>query len=105
MSGIGHNLPNAKLRKFFERLERLQDEIDALNGDKSELYAEAKAMGFDPKIMRIVFSRRQQDTAELQEKDAKIALYEEALSGVKKKTGTERATRARARGGDDADAS
>lgn len=105
MSKMGHNLPHAQLRKFFERLERLQEEIDAMNADKSELYAEAKAMGFDPKIMRIVFTRRRQDTEQRQEQDAMVELYEDALSGVKKKTGTKPATRARARGGKDADAS
>lgn len=102
MSGKGHNsIAQGQLRSYFERLERLQEEIDALNADKSELYAEAKGNGFDPKIMRIVATRRRQDTAQRQEQDAMIELYEEALAGAKKKTGTKRATRARARGGDD----
>jgi|GEM_PF-2507130 len=99
MSKIGHNLPHGQLRAFFERLERVQEEIDALNGDKSEIYAEAKGNGFDTKIMRIVANRRKQDTAELQETDVMIELYENALSGARKKTGTKNATRARAQEG------
>ena len=102
--GAGHNsgtIAQGKLRSLFERLELNQEAIDERNAAKKDIYDEARAMGFDPKIMRIVQSRRKQDTVELQERDATIELYETALSGTKrrpkKKTGTENATRARAR--------
>lgn len=98
------NFAHARLRSFVERIEQIQEEIDALNSDKSETYAEAKADGFDPKIMKIVISRRQMDKADRDERDNLIELYEKALTGAGKGSGTKSATRARAREaeGDDA---
>lgn len=96
MQGKGHNsIAKSRLRDFFQRIERLQEEIDAINADKSEVYQEAKAEGFDVKIMRIVISRRQMDRAELEERDALIDLYESVVKGLG--GGTKVATRARAR--------
>jgi uncharacterized protein (UPF0335 family) len=41
-----------------QRIERLDAEIEALNGDKSEVYKEAKATGFDVPALRIVIRDR-----------------------------------------------
>lgn len=98
MATTGHNsFAKTRLRDFFERIERLQEEIDALNADKSEVYQEAKAEGFDVKIMRIVVSRRQMDRAELEQRDALIDLYESVVKGLGGEAGTKIATRARAK--------
>jgi len=91
------NIAGAQLRSFFERIERINEEIDALNNDKSEVYAEAKATDFDVKVMRIVLQRRKMDSAEVMERDTLIDLYESVLKGTGKKAGTKSATRARAR--------
>lgn len=98
MAGKGDNsIAKAQLRAYFERLERLNEEIDDLNKDKSEVFAEARANGYDAKIMRIVLSRRQMDRTERQERDALIELYEGILGlGLGGKSGTKVATRARA---------
>lgn len=98
-----HNIAHAQLRNYFERIERLNEEIDALNKDKSEVYSEAKSNGFDVKIMRIVLSRRQMDAADLKERDSLIELYESALRGGGKRSGTKSATRARAREDEEAE--
>lgn len=92
---------NAKsvLRDYFERIERLNEEIEALNADKSEIYQEAKANGLDVKVMRIVLSRRQMDQAEVQERDALVDLYESVIRGLGDSSGTKSATRARAKDG------
>lgn len=97
------NIAGAMLRNFFERIERLNEEIDALNSDKSEVYSEAKANGFDVKIMRIVLQRRKMESAEVIERDSLIELYERALRGNEKGAGTKRATRARAREDEEAE--
>lgn len=91
------NIAHAQLRALVERIERTQEEIDTLNKDKSEIYAEAKGNGFDPKILKIVISRRQMDSTDRKERDDLIELYERALRGNDKGSGTKRATRARAR--------
>lgn len=70
----------AHLRAFIERIERLEEEKRALSGDIKEVYAEAKANGFQPKIMRQVVRLRKMDTAERQEQEALIDVYLRALS-------------------------
>lgn len=68
-----------RLRSFIERIERLEEEKAALAADVREIYAEAKGVGFDPKIMRQVIKLRKMDTAELQEQDALLDTYKHAL--------------------------
>jgi uncharacterized protein (UPF0335 family) len=67
------------LISFVERIERLQEEIDALNADKREVFAEAKGTGFDTKILRKVIALRRMDKADFQEMEAILDLYLSAL--------------------------
>ena len=80
MSGIGHNgLAKDQLRSIVERIERLEEEKDALSEGIKEVYAEAKGNGFDTKILRQVVRLRKQDKAERAEQAALLNLYMEAL--------------------------
>lgn len=67
------------LRSFVERVERLNEEREALSSDIREVYSEAKGQGFDTKIMRMVVKLRKLDTADRQEQDAILDLYLGAL--------------------------
>ena len=71
-----------QLRSFVERLERLQEEIDSINEDKRDAYAEAKGSGFDVKIIREVLKIRRQDKSEREEREAVLDLYLQALEGT-----------------------
>lgn len=81
MTDPGHNTGIAadRLRSFVERIERLDEEIGALNSDKSEVYKEAKGDGFDPKIMRQVIRLRKMDGDDRQEAETLLDLYKQAL--------------------------
>ena len=68
-----------RLRQLIERIERLEDEKAALAADVREIYAEAKAVGFDAKVMRQVIKLRKMDTADQQEMEALIDTYKHAL--------------------------
>ncbi|MDA1101552.1 MAG: DUF2312 domain-containing protein [Proteobacteria bacterium] len=68
-----------RLRQFIERIERLEEEKAALASDVREVYSEAKAVGFDPKVMRQVIRLRKMDTADQQEMEALIDVYKHAL--------------------------
>ena len=68
-----------QLKSLIERIERLEEEKKALAGDIKEVYAEAKANGFDTKIMRKVISLRKKDRTEREEEEAMILLYLNAL--------------------------
>ena len=85
MSEIGHNSTGAtgiareQLRSIVERIERLNEEKDALAQDVKEVFAEAKANGYDTKTLRTVIRLRKQDSAERQEQEALLDLYLRAL--------------------------
>lgn len=68
-----------QLRAFVERIERLDEERQTIADDIREVYAEAKANGFDTKTLRRVIRLRKQDSAERQEQEALLDLYLHAL--------------------------
>ena len=67
------------LRSFIERIERLEVEKKAIADDMKDVYAEAKAVGYDPKIMRKVVSLRKMDTHDRREQDDLLDTYKSAL--------------------------
>lgn len=68
-----------QLRLFIERIERLEEERKAIGDDVKDVYAEAKANGYDPKIMRMVVRLRRMETHTRQEQDAILDTYRQAL--------------------------
>jgi uncharacterized protein (UPF0335 family) len=71
-----------QLKSIVERIERLEEEKAALAEDIKEVYAEAKANGYDTKTLRTVVRLRTQDSAERQEQEALLDLYLAALGMV-----------------------
>jgi uncharacterized protein (UPF0335 family) len=69
----------AQLKSVIERIERLEEEKKAIADDIREVYAEAKANGFDAPTLRRVVALRKQDQSERQEKEALLDLYLSAL--------------------------
>lgn len=70
---------HGQLRSLVERVERLEGEKQAIAADIKEVYGEAKANGFDVKIMRKIVNMRKVDAAERQEQEAMLDLYMSAL--------------------------
>lgn len=68
-----------ELKQFVERIERLEEEIAGINGDKKDVYAEMKGRGFDTKAVRQILKIRHMDHAERQEQEAILDLYMQAL--------------------------
>jgi len=68
-----------QLKSLVERIERLEDEKKAIAGDIKEVYGEAKANGFDTKILRKVISLRKRDRQEREEEEAMLEVYLSAL--------------------------
>ena len=75
---------HAQLKSVVERIERLEEEKKALAGDIKDVYAEAKANGFDTKALRKVVQLRRQDMAERREEEAILATYMAALGMLEK---------------------
>ncbi len=78
MSDVG-GIAADHLRSFIERIERLEEEKKGLQDDIKEVYAEAKGTGFDVKIMRKIIQLRKMDKDDLQEQEAVLELYKQAL--------------------------
>lgn len=68
-----------QLRQFVEQLERLEDEKRALAADIRDKFLEAKAMGFDPKVMKKVLALRRKSRAERTEEELILDTYLHAL--------------------------
>ncbi|NNG03533.1 MAG: DUF2312 domain-containing protein [Inquilinus sp.] len=78
MSDVG-GIAADRLRSFIERIERLEEEKAALTADIREVFAEAKANGFDTKIMRQVVRLRKMESADRAEQEMLLDLYKRAL--------------------------
>jgi uncharacterized protein (UPF0335 family) len=68
-----------QLKSFVERAERLNEEKYGINSDLSDLFKEAKANGFNTKVLKKIIAMRKRDYAERQEEQAVVDLYLEAL--------------------------
>jgi len=84
----------SQLRAIVERIERIEADIAEMNSDKSDIFKEAKANGFDVKALKAVIAYRRKDPAERSEQEALFDLYLAEVSG-KSSSGTDPATRAR----------
>jgi uncharacterized protein (UPF0335 family) len=71
-----------QLKSLIERIERLEEEKKQTAEDIKDVYGEAKANGFDVKILRKVISLRKQDKDERMEQEAIMELYMQALGMV-----------------------
>lgn len=76
---MSNSVSGEELKAFIERIERLEEEKAALAGDIRDVYSEAKANGFDVKVMRKIVALRRKDHAERKEEEAIMELYLEAL--------------------------
>ncbi len=72
----------SRLRTIVERLERLEEDKQAVLADMKEVFAEAKGEGYDVKTLRKVIRIRKQDKAKRQEEEAILDLYLSALGEV-----------------------
>jgi uncharacterized protein (UPF0335 family) len=74
-----HGLARDQLKAFVERIERLEEEKKGVADDIKDVYGEAKAAGYDTKVLRKVISIRKQDKDERAEQEAILDTYLHAL--------------------------
>lgn len=70
------------LVSFIQRIERLNEDKKAVAEDIKQVFQEAKAGGFDTKVMREVVKRRAKGKEEIEEFDAMLANYETNIDSV-----------------------
>ena len=71
-----------QLRLFIERIERLEEEKKGIADDIRDVFAEAKAQGYDPKIMRQIVRLRKMPIHDRKEMEAILDVYKSALGIV-----------------------
>jgi uncharacterized protein (UPF0335 family) len=62
-----------------QRIERLEEEKKTIADDIKEVYGEAKANGYDVKVLRKVIAIRKRDANERAEEEAILDLYLQAV--------------------------
>jgi uncharacterized protein (UPF0335 family) len=70
------------LKAFVERIERLGEEKKTISDDIRDVYAEAKANGFDVKALRSIVRLRKLDIDERKEQEAILDTYMHALGMI-----------------------
>ena len=82
MSGPGHNSASAtddRLRLLLERIERLEEEKKGIADDIRDVFAEAKGVGYDAKIMRKILRLRKMTAADRAEEEMLVETYKAAV--------------------------
>ena len=75
----GHNSTDDRLRLLVERIERLEEEKKGIADDIRDVFAEAKAVGYDTKIMRQILRLRKMKPDDRAEMEALLDTYKAAL--------------------------
>ncbi len=78
MSDVG-GIAGERLKSFIERIERMEEEKKALMEDIKDIYAEAKSVGFEPKIIRKMVSIRKMELEKRREESELLELYMSAI--------------------------
>jgi uncharacterized protein (UPF0335 family) len=68
-----------RLRLLIERVERLEEEKKGIADDIKDVFGEAKAVGYDVKIMRKIVALRKMKPDDRREMDMLLDTYKTAL--------------------------
>ncbi len=68
-----------RIKSFIERIERLEEEKKSIAEDIKDVYGEAKAMGFEAKIIRKIVSLRKTNLEKRREESELLDLYMSAI--------------------------
>lgn len=73
------NVAADQLRLFIERVETLEEEKKGISDDIKDVYLEAKAQGYEPKIMKQIVKLRRMEKDARDEAEALLDTYKSAL--------------------------
>lgn len=78
MINASANLDGTHLLSFVQRIEKLNEDAEAIATDIKEVYTEAKMSGFDKKYVKEIIKLRKLDPDELSEQDELLRMYRQA---------------------------
>ena len=73
-------IDSTRLNSLIERNERLEEEKKGISSDIRDIYAEAKGVGFDVKIMKAIIKLRKMNQADRDEQEFLLETYRKALN-------------------------
>ena len=68
-----------RLKQYLERIERLEEDKSGLSDDIRDVYAEAKSVGFDAKIMKMIVRLRKMASEKRREQEELVDIYKAAI--------------------------
>ncbi len=74
-----YNVTAEELRQFIEQFEALEAQKKDIADQQKEVMAEAKARGYDTRVMRKVIALRKRKPDEIAEEEAVLEMYKAAL--------------------------
>jgi uncharacterized protein (UPF0335 family) len=82
MEGAMHSSDTSKLKAYIEKIENLEVEKIEIQEHISDIYKQAKADGFDPRIMKKVIKLKKMKTEDRETEDMLLDTYMLALELV-----------------------
>lgn len=79
MTDSSASISAQQLRNFVDRIERLEQDKAGIAEDIRETYGEAKALGYDVKILRKVIAIRRRRADEVREENELLEIYLSAI--------------------------
>ncbi|AOZ69857.1 hypothetical protein LPB142_11440 [Rhodobacter xanthinilyticus] len=74
-----YNVTADELRQFIEQFEGLEAEKKDIAEQQKDIMSEAKARGYDTKVMKKIIAMRKRDKNDLAEEEAILDIYKAAL--------------------------
>ncbi|MFP1643342.1 DUF2312 domain-containing protein [Pontitalea aquivivens] len=78
-SDATYNVAADELRQFIEQYEHLEAEKKDITEQQKDVMSEAKARGYDTKVMKKIIGMRKRDKNDLAEEEAILDIYKAAL--------------------------
>lgn len=75
-------MTDARLKSLAERINKAMDDRDERAAFIRDLYAEAKGVGYIPKVLRKAIARQRMDASTRAEEDSILDLYDHALGNL-----------------------
>ena len=74
-----YNVAADELRQFIEQYEHLEAEKKDIAEQQKDIMSEAKARGYDTKVIRLIIAIRKRDKNDLAEEESILDIYKAAL--------------------------
>ena len=81
-SDAAYNVTADELRQFIEQYEHLEAEKKDITEQQKDIMSEAKARGYDTKVLKKIIGLRKRDKNDLAEEEAIMDIYKAALGMI-----------------------